>query len=83
MPDCEHFGWSHTNDGLNDWCAWCEIKRLQAELNEAADATGIAGVDEPMSLVECVRAIRAENDVLRAKLQGVLWYINRTLNGGE
>ena len=37
-----------------------EIERLRAELNEAADATGIAGVDEPMSLLECIQSLRSE-----------------------
>ena len=43
----------------------CESEHLRAELNEAADATGIAGVDEPMSLVECIQALRAENAELK------------------
>ena len=37
-----------------------EIERLTAELNEAAEATGIAGVDEPMSLLQCIQSLRAE-----------------------
>ena len=36
------------------------IESLRAELNEAADATGIAGVDKPMSLLECIQSLRAE-----------------------
>ena len=37
-----------------------EVIGLRAELNEAADATGIAGVDEPMSLLECIQSLRSE-----------------------
>ena len=69
-------------------CPQCDTLRLEAgelraELNEAADATGIAGVDNQMSLVECVRSLRDENEALRAKVQGVIWYIDRTLKGDE
>ena len=41
-------------------CPQCEIESLRAELNEAADATGIAGVDKPMSLLECIQSLRAD-----------------------
>jgi hypothetical protein len=34
--------------------------QLRAQLNEAHEATGIFGVDEPMSLLESVRALRAQ-----------------------
>ena len=44
----------------SEYLAWCEIERLTAELNEAAEATGIAGVDEPMSLLECIQSLTAE-----------------------
>jgi len=37
-----------------------EIEALRAELNNAAEATGIAGVDKPMSLLECIQSLRAE-----------------------
>jgi len=32
MSECKHLGWSHTVDGGNEWCAWCEIERLTAEV---------------------------------------------------
>ena len=38
---------------------------LRAELNEAADATGIAGVDNPMSLLECIQSLRRDRDSRR------------------
>lgn len=38
-----------------------EIARLTAELEDAAEATGVAGVDKPMTLIECIQHLRSEN----------------------
>ena len=38
-------------DDKGTWIRLEDYESLRAELNEAADATGIAGVDEPMTLV--------------------------------
>jgi len=46
-------------EGTNDNLV-VQLRNLRAELNEAADATGIAGVDKPMSLLECIQSLRAE-----------------------
>jgi len=35
MSDCKHIGWSHTVDGGNEWCAWCEIERLRSSLEDS------------------------------------------------
>ena len=43
---------------------------LRADLEAACDATGIAGVDTPMSLVEQIQSLRAQLDALRGR--GVL-----------
>jgi len=51
------------------------IERLTAELNEAADATGIAGVDEPMSLLQCIQSLRAELEGYKSALIGHGWII--------
>ena len=47
-------------DHRGGWVKVRDYERLRAELNEAADATGIAGVDEPMSLLQCIQSLRAE-----------------------
>ena len=60
------------------WCPSCAvgvIERLRTELNEAADATGIAGVDEPMSLLQCIQSLRAELEGYKSALIGHGWII--------
>lgn len=49
---------------------------VEAALDEIAEVTGIAGVDEPMDVLECVRALRqikddsaTENAALRAEVE--------------
>ena len=46
----------------------CEIDRLTVELEDAAEATGVAGVDKPMTLVECIQYLRAENKEMTLKI---------------
>ena len=50
---------------------FAENKSLRAELNEAADATGIAGVDEPMSLLQCIQSLRAELEGYKSALREI------------
>lgn len=45
-----------------------ELAEAQRELNEASDATGLAGVDEPLSLLDAVRVLRQERDAAQAAL---------------
>ena len=52
-----------------DFVLFEDYERLRTELNEAADATGIAGVDEPMSLLQCIQSLREEVERLRELLQ--------------
>ena len=56
-----------------DFVLFEDYERLRTELNEAADATGIAGVDEPMSLVECIQSLRARIEELEDIVSKVIF----------
>jgi len=58
-----------------DFVLFEDYERLRTELNEAADATGIAGVDEPMSLLQCIQSLRAELEGYKSALIGHGWII--------
>ncbi|GEM_PF-4672804 len=45
-----------------------EIEKLRAEVEQAFDAIGICGVDEPMSLVEAAKALRARCEAAEGKI---------------
>lgn len=44
------------------------VEKLRAEVEQAFDAIGICGVDEPMSLVEAAKALRARCEAAEGKI---------------
>jgi hypothetical protein len=60
------------------------VEGLEAELDDAAEATGIAGVDKPMSLLECIQALRASIEELEdASVKEVLDFGVEQLSRGH
>jgi hypothetical protein len=48
-----------------------EITQLRTELESIGDITGIAGVDEPMTIAECVIALKAERDAWKKEAEAL------------
>jgi len=73
-------------EGTNDNLV-VQLRNLRAELNEAADATGIAGVDKPMSLLECIQSLRNEVERYRKELKRAKeqyeWLIKASVTCGD
>ena len=52
-------------------CNVWRIEQLEAELEYIGDLTGIAGVDKPMTVTECVAALKVENERFRRVLKEI------------
>lgn len=51
-------------DPTDDERAAAHIAELENILNEATEATGVAGVDAPMTLLECIVSLRERGNAL-------------------
>jgi hypothetical protein len=75
MSECKHLGWSHTVDGGNEWCAWCEIERLTAEVERVREQRNALRIRLQGYAGEVSRAIypaisTIEKDIARRALDG-------------
>ena len=60
-----------------------KVMELEAKLDCIADATGIAGVDEPMGVEECVLALRRRAEQAEARLAAVMATVERIVSAGH